>query len=537
VSDRTTSANAKSQQDRERVAVVLAVERLPWHPAIQERFGIERSGWRALVESVFPSAKTVEGVLLALSYCKARKLDVFKRPVHIVPIWNSDLRREVETVWPGVGELLTTAMRTGEFAGFDECQFGPDITQSFTGTVGRRGEEKEVTVELTFPLWGQLTCYRFMGKNSDKVVVAGPRVYWLETYATIGRSSVPNAMWQKRPRGQLEKCCLAASLRRGFPEEVGSDATAEEVGGDSTGITIDHDPLDHIAMAAETVAPKAETRQRRGEPKETPRQDAKDEATAGSETERGKTASNEPPASQQAPDKAADAAPETKTDPSDGFSAWLVDANGAETTEEPIPSAIQFAHDLVALCASNPEDIDLIMEQNEPAILEAKEANVTAKKIIEAIKANEAADSGEGPNEPEITLVQVPKTTKGGEHWPNYAEACRLSLAECEDLAAVNRWEAVNIPTYRGRAIEGKITTHLRNRRVELGSPAPAPQEPEGPSFSERLTQLAGATLNELQRMEANATYRSWLKDLLPPDRQEWDAALATRFQALRSAG
>ena len=53
--------------------------------------------WRVLTEAIFPNAKTAEAIVLALEYCRARKLDVFKRPVHIVPMWNKQLRREVET--------------------------------------------------------------------------------------------------------------------------------------------------------------------------------------------------------------------------------------------------------------------------------------------------------------------------------------------------------------------------------------------------------------------------------------------------------
>ena len=71
----------------------IAAERLPYHPAIQERFDIDRSQWRALVEAVFPLAQTIDSIILALSYCRARKLDPFKKNVHIVPIWSSTARR------------------------------------------------------------------------------------------------------------------------------------------------------------------------------------------------------------------------------------------------------------------------------------------------------------------------------------------------------------------------------------------------------------------------------------------------------------
>jgi hypothetical protein len=37
------------------------------HPAIQERYGIDRASWRALTDAAFPSARSIEGVILALS--------------------------------------------------------------------------------------------------------------------------------------------------------------------------------------------------------------------------------------------------------------------------------------------------------------------------------------------------------------------------------------------------------------------------------------------------------------------------------------
>lgn len=199
---------------------VITKERIPYHPGIQERYGIDRGSWRALIDAVFPTATTIEGVLLALSYCKQRRLDVFKRPVHVVPIWNKQQNRLVETVWPGIGELRTTAFRTGHYRGCDEAVFGPDVTKTFTGDKGN--------ATVTFPEWCQITVHRVVYTADSKWV--GPRVYWLETYARIGRSEIPNDMWQRRPRGQLEKCAEAAALRRAFPEEIGEDHIPEEAG-------------------------------------------------------------------------------------------------------------------------------------------------------------------------------------------------------------------------------------------------------------------------------------------------------------------
>lgn len=194
----------------------MVQSRLPYPAIVFKAFGIEQGSWKALVEAVFPNATSAESVILALSYCRARKLDPFKKNVHIVPIWNKDLKRMVDTIWPGIGELRTTAFRTGEYAGRDDTEFGPDLTKK----IGK--------AEVTFPEWAKVTVHRIVRGN--RVSFAGPRVYWEETYATRGRDDdSPNDMWYNRPRGQLDKCAEAAALRAAFPEEVGSDYIPEEV--------------------------------------------------------------------------------------------------------------------------------------------------------------------------------------------------------------------------------------------------------------------------------------------------------------------
>lgn len=211
----------------------LQPPRLPYHNAVQERFGVDKSGWKALVEAIYPLAKTPDAVIMALSYCKARKLDPFKKPIHIVPMWDSKKREYVETVWPGISEVRTTAFRTGQYAGCDEAEFGPTIEKTFTGSVkkkdrnGERYEEQTVTVQ--FPEWCRMTVYRVLGDRVCKFV--GPKVKWLESYATIGNTDLPNDMWQSRPEGQIEKCAEAAALRKAFPEELGNQLTAEEMEG------------------------------------------------------------------------------------------------------------------------------------------------------------------------------------------------------------------------------------------------------------------------------------------------------------------
>lgn len=207
---------------------VFKKPRLPWHDAIEEKFkdlGVTKATWKALTDAVFPNAQSVDSVVLALSYCMARKLDPFKRCVHIVPMWSKERSAMVDTVWPGIAELRTTAFRTGSYAGKDAAEFGPDE------------KDKIGNAEITYPSWCRITIHRRLGSNICKFV--GPMVYWLETYGRVKRGDeTPNSMWLKRPRGQIEKCAEAAALRSAYPEEIGNEYVPEEMAGHTL---IEHD--------------------------------------------------------------------------------------------------------------------------------------------------------------------------------------------------------------------------------------------------------------------------------------------------------
>lgn len=198
--------------------VAVSAGRFPWIPEWQERYGIDKVQWRALIDAVFPSAKSLDSVILALSYCKARGLDVFKRPVHIVPMYDKNRGGTVDTIWPGIGELRTTAVRTGQFAGRDAANYGPTVTKKYGAA------------EIEHPEWCEVVVYKIV--EGHRVAFHGPRVYWRETYATKKHDDpAPNSMWTKRPFGQLEKCAEAAALRVAFPEEIGNEYCADEMEG------------------------------------------------------------------------------------------------------------------------------------------------------------------------------------------------------------------------------------------------------------------------------------------------------------------
>lgn len=181
--------------------------------------GISPEAWHVMQTVLFKGA-SAEMICTLVDYCKARKLDPLKRPFHIVKVWDTDAGKLVESIWPGIGELRTTAMRTGNYAGKSDIEFGDDTTRTLGG------------LEITFPEWAQCRVFRLVG--GQRVEFAGSKVYWLETYAST-KGGKPNSMWQKRPRGQLAKCAEAEALRSAFPEELGHEVTAEEMEGQHIG--------------------------------------------------------------------------------------------------------------------------------------------------------------------------------------------------------------------------------------------------------------------------------------------------------------
>lgn len=172
-----------------------------------------------LQSSLYPGAAP-ESIRMVLGYCKASGLDPMQKPVHIVPMWDSKASRMRDVVMPGIGLYRTQASRTGQYVGKSEPEYGPMLTEVIGG------------MKITFPEWAKVTVKRIVG---GMVAEFTATEYWMENYAVKGgkeKSVAPNAMWAKRPRGQIAKCATAQALREAFPE-LGSQATAEEMEGRS----------------------------------------------------------------------------------------------------------------------------------------------------------------------------------------------------------------------------------------------------------------------------------------------------------------
>lgn len=170
--------------------------------------------------SVYPDAGAEE-LRLVLAYCEAFDVDPLHKPVYLVPRDHGGW-----TLLPGIGLYRTVAARSG-CAGTSEPVFGPDVSALIGG------------VQITHPAWCRVSVKRRL--TTGEIVEFSATEFWRENYAPLGKSAAdgmdpaaPNAMWARRPYGQLAKCAEAQALRKAFPE-IGAQPSGEELEGKELG--------------------------------------------------------------------------------------------------------------------------------------------------------------------------------------------------------------------------------------------------------------------------------------------------------------
>lgn len=197
-------------------------------PAEVADFGIDKPMWLAL-QNLYPGAQW-QSQVMAHEYCKARGLDVLKKPVHIVPMSIRDAATGQyvmqDVILPGITETRITASRTHEYAGQDPAVVGPKIKVPVTNAQG--APANVATIEV--PEFITVTVYRL---TAGKRFAYSHTEYFLEACARK-RDGLINEMWRKRPIGQLTKCAEAGALRKAFSEEIGGEYTADEMMGQDT---------------------------------------------------------------------------------------------------------------------------------------------------------------------------------------------------------------------------------------------------------------------------------------------------------------
>jgi phage recombination protein Bet len=187
-------------------------------PSVTSR-GLDVAQWNTLCNSLFPGAKA-DSVLMAIDYCKARGLDVMKKPCHIVPISVKDGDRWVyrDVVMPGIYEYRITAHRTKQYLGHTKPEYGDEV--DYLGVLA--------------PEWCEMTIRRYH-EPTGQVIEYPQRVYFREVAATKKKDNElsVNERWSKAPIQMLTKCTEAAGLREAFPDELGGTQTDDEMHGRS----------------------------------------------------------------------------------------------------------------------------------------------------------------------------------------------------------------------------------------------------------------------------------------------------------------
>jgi phage recombination protein Bet len=205
-----------------------------------------------LKNSLYPGANDAS-IDMVLGYCKAAGLDPMQKPVHIVPMmvatgekdsYGNDKKAKRDIVMPGIGLYRINAARTGLYAGCSEPEFGPTRVLKYKRDVWEDGPNNKrvkrlADAELEYPEWCRIAVEKIV---DGQVRSFTAKEYWLENYAEKGDSGAPNAMWGRRPFGQLAKCAEAQALRKAFPDAVGSQPTAEEMEGKAIDVDIEPTP-------------------------------------------------------------------------------------------------------------------------------------------------------------------------------------------------------------------------------------------------------------------------------------------------------
>lgn len=216
----TATRTSQDNQARLQTPSEEAAEKpLATRDALKEALAIRNvddAVWRSLCNSVFPGARP-ESIIMAIDYCRARKLDPLKKPCHIVPMDVKDAKTGIkatrDVIMPGIYEYRTTAHRTGLYMGHSE----PVL----------EGEAKYNGGSVTAPVSCSMVFYRWSERANCKLEF--PVKVYFDEVAMFKEVGWLNAKWTESPVQMLTKCTEAAGLREAFPEDIGGLHTEDEM--------------------------------------------------------------------------------------------------------------------------------------------------------------------------------------------------------------------------------------------------------------------------------------------------------------------
>lgn len=160
---------------------------------------------KALRNSKFKGFTDSE-VAQCLRICEVLKLHPLLNQIHFVKRKNHKDNTYTITTQVGIDGFRLGAERSGAYAGSDDAVF----------------EYKDSDKARAFPTKATVTVYKIIGGVRCPFTASAR---WDEYYP----GGTQGAMWDSMPHNQLSKCAEALALRKGFPAELSSFRSDEEM--------------------------------------------------------------------------------------------------------------------------------------------------------------------------------------------------------------------------------------------------------------------------------------------------------------------
>lgn len=159
-------------------------------PTLAQERNITAEKWSTLKGVLYPDASD-KMIALAIDYCKSKGWDVMAKPVYILSFSGK------EQIVPSIAQYRTTAARTGNYGGIDAPTY---------------------EIEGNAIIACHVTVYRIIG---------GQRCAFVGScYSEMQKQTTT---WKQMPRRMYAIRAESDALRKAFPEELGSEATFEEL--------------------------------------------------------------------------------------------------------------------------------------------------------------------------------------------------------------------------------------------------------------------------------------------------------------------
>jgi len=159
-------------------------------PALAQERNITAEKWSTLKGVLYPDASD-KMIALVIDYCKSKEWDVMAKPVYILSFNGK------EQIVPSIAQYRTTAARTGNYGGIDAPVY---------------------EIESNTIIACHVTVYRIIG---------GQRCAFVGScYSEMQKQTTT---WKQMPRRMYAIRAERDALRKAFPEELGSEATFEEL--------------------------------------------------------------------------------------------------------------------------------------------------------------------------------------------------------------------------------------------------------------------------------------------------------------------